>query len=161
MIGRSAFLQIAAYLAVALTGAASIATSCDGSFVAASGPRASVTLTEAQPSQTLQFAVRTNAKSYVAARLHVSGMSPANVQAKVFPGPNAGSDAGEVTAVGSAETNLVLCWESTCSRTISLTLELSNSAPGQSAVVDYALEATAQSDSCDDSDSIFVEVSPL
>jgi hypothetical protein len=164
MIGRSTFLQIAAYLAVAVTGAASIATSCDGSLVAASGPRASIALTEAQPSQTLRFAVRTNAKSYVAARLHLSGTSgtsPANVQATVVPGSNAGSDAGEVTAVGSAETNLVLCSDGTCSRTISLTLELSNSAPGESVVVDYALEATAQSDACDDSDSIFVEVSPL
>jgi hypothetical protein len=158
---RSAFLQIAAYLAVALTGAASIATACGGAPVAASGPRGSVTLTESQPSQTLQFSVRTNAKPYVAARVNVSARSPANIQAMVFPGSNAGSDAGDVTAVGGTEKNLVLCADDACSRTIILTLELSNAAPGQSVVVEYALEATAQTDSCDDNDSIFVEVSPL
>ena len=158
---RAAFLQIAAYLAVALTGAASIATACGGTPVAASGPRGSITLTEAQPSQTLQFSVRTNAKPYVAVRVNVSGSSPANVQATVVPGSNAGSDAGDVTVVGGVEKNLVLCADDACSGTISLTLELSNTTPGQSAIVEYALEATAQTDSCADDDPIFVEVSPL
>jgi hypothetical protein len=165
--------QLVAYLAIAVTGGASVATSCGGETLHTEGPPQKITLDPANSRTTLRFAIHTNGVPSVRLRVDLRGSPGTTLHVDATSTDRdggllqAGLDGGVWTLTGSRDGQETdVCGgrepeaDHRCGSTFTVTFEAGFQPGAGPLEVIYTFLASAESENCDTPDPFYIQVDP-